>query len=206
MYIPEPYKAPNPREIISTHPFATLFSSGADGLMATPTPVFFETDGAEEMVMVGHFAGPNPHAASLTDGDEILAVFSGPHAYISASWYEEKPTVPTWNYVAAHVHGKVCCVEDDAGRRQILSRIAEKSEFWNPQPWTLDDAPDGKVGQLLPHIRAFRILIEKIEGVTKLSQTHPEADQRRVIDGLKERNLPGDAWVADLMKRTVPSA
>ncbi|MCG8503507.1 MAG: FMN-binding negative transcriptional regulator [Sphingomonadales bacterium] len=204
MYIPPAYKAPDPRAVVRDHPFATLFSAKGPELFATATPIHFETDDAAEMRLVGHMAGANPHAASISEGDPVLAVFSGPHAYISASWYVDYPTVPTWDYVAAQAEGTIHPVDDDAGRLAILDRTIRLAEAGNPTPWTREQAPAGKVDALLAHIRAFRIHITELSAATKLSQTHPAGDRARIVTGLRDRDAPGDQDVADLIAKAAP--
>lgn len=204
MYIPPAYRAPEPRAIVRDHPFATLFSAKGPELFATATPIHFETDDAAETRLVGHMAGANPHAASIADGDRVLAVFSGPHAYISAGWYVDYPTVPTWDYVAAQAHGTIHPIDDDAGRLAILDRTIGLAEAGNVPPWTRDQAPAGKVDALLHHIRAFRIHITGLSAATKLSQTHPAGDRVRIVAGLRDRGAPGDQDVADLIAKAAP--
>ncbi|MDC7677779.1 FMN-binding negative transcriptional regulator [Asticcacaulis machinosus] len=181
LYRPAAYQAADAVKIVHDHPFALLMSPQ---MHATFTPIVFEFDDRSD-VMVGHMAGRNAHAMSLQTGDQALAVFAGPHAYISPRWYVEKPSVPTWNYVSAHVRGTLEVVTDDAAQLAILRRSIDLMEAGFDTPWSIDDAPEGKVDQLLPLIRSFRLHVETIEGVTKLSQTHPSGDRARIISGLK---------------------
>jgi len=181
LYRPAAYDAADPSGIVRAHPFALLLSPQ---MHATFTPIIFEFDNRND-VMVGHMAGRNDHALSLRTGDRALAVFSGPHAYISPRWYIEKPSVPTWNYVSANVRGTLEVVTDEAAQLAILRRSIDLMEAGFEAPWSIDDAPEGKVDQLLPLIRSFRIHVDSIEGVTKLSQTHPAGDRARIISGLK---------------------
>jgi transcriptional regulator len=198
LYAPDAYVATNPADIVRRYPFALLITTGPAGLLASSAPLFFETDSTER-AMIGHLARANPQAASLAAGQNALAIFCGPHAYISSSWYREKPTVPTWNYLSAHVRGTLVPIDDDARQLEVLRRTAAVMEHANTPPWTLEDAPPGRVEFLLPKIRSFRFSVEQIEGVTKLSQTHPPADRQRVIKQLRARDGDGDAAIARLM-------
>ena len=200
LYAPEAYAARDPRQIVREYPFALLFTNGADGPLATSVPIYFETDDPAETRLIGHMARKNPHAQALQTGDRALAVFAGPHAYISAGWYRERPTVPTWDYVTAHVRGTLEPFDDDATQLQLLERVTDMVEQDRDPAWTMAQAPEGKVGALLPHIRSFRIEIDSIEGVTKLSQTHPAGDRARVIDALEARGQFGDREIAALMR------
>ncbi|RXZ66386.1 FMN-binding negative transcriptional regulator [Pelagerythrobacter rhizovicinus] len=200
LYAPRAYAADDPRRIVREHPFALLITTGEKGPWATSVPIYFETDDPGEMRLIGHMARNNPHARALQAGDTALAVFAGPHAYISASWYRERPTVPTWNYVTAHVRGALDPIDDDDTQLRLLDRVTEMAEQGHSSPWTMAQAPEGRVDALLPHIRSFRIAIDRIEGVTKLSQTHPAGDRMRVIDALEARGWFGDQAIAALMR------
>ena len=195
-YAEGPYGAADPAAIVRQYPFATLISPD---LHVTLTPVIFEHDDSEA-TMIGHMARRNPHAEALADGQAVLAVFNGPHTYISPRWYAEKLTVPTWDYISARMRGILEPIDDDASQLTILRRtIALMESHWT-DPWTMEDAPEGKVEELLPMIRSFRIHVKSIDGTTKLNQTHPAGDRQRVIDGLSAMPGLSDAQaIADLM-------
>ena len=195
VYTPKPYAAQNPRSIIEGFPFATV-TTAAPGLLATATPLYFVGDPKTSSAMAGHFAAGNPQAKAVVDGMDVLAIFNGPHAYISAHWYEDRPTVPTWDYVAAHVRGKIKVLPDTEAKLAVLELVSARAEAYQGKPWTLADAPEGKVDSLIDFITAFHIEIEDIVGVTKLNQTHPRPDQLRVADQLERRNYFGDAEIA----------
>ena len=203
LYAPEAYVATDPIALVRQYPFAQFITTPQAGITATATPLFFENEQSQD-VMVGHISGRNPHAASLQSGQSVLAIFSGPHAYVSSAWYEEKLTVPTWNYVMAHVRGRLEPVDDRAGTLAILERSAEVMERDSAKPWTMQSAPEGKVDSLLPHIRAFRIHVESIEGVTKLSQAHPQGDRLRVMRQLLDRGDGASTEIARLMAHLQP--
>ena len=198
LYAPDAYAAAEPWAIVRRYPFALLITSGSLGMLATSVPILPETDGAQDR-MIGHMARRNPQAGAMTAGQSALAIFCGPHAYISASWYRERPTVPTWNYVSAHVRGTLEPIDDPGQQLAVLRRTAAVVEGASDSSWTLEDAPPGRVDFLLPMIRSFRLTVERIEGVTKLSQTHPPGDRRRVIQRLLARRGEGDIEIAQLM-------
>src|SRR5690606_9259783 len=116
------------------------------------------------------------------------------------------PTVPTWNYVTAHVRGTLDPIDDDETQLRLLDRVTEMVEQGHSSPWTMAQAPEGRVDALLPHIRSFRIEIDSVEGVTKLSQTHPAGDRARVIDALEARGWFGDQEIAALMRENQRTA
>lgn len=196
MYSPKAFVAADAGSIIDSHPFALLITSGQQ-TFATPTAVFFEREG-DRSVLVGHLARRNQHALALEPNQPALVVFSGPHAYISASWYVDRQTVPTWNYVAAQVRGRLEPIDDASRQLAILRRTVTAMEQDQPDAWTIEQ-PDGRVEKLLPLIRAFRIEIESIEGVTKLNQTHPASDRRRVVQRLLDRHDSQSTEIARLM-------
>jgi transcriptional regulator len=198
LYAPNAYAAADPLAIARAHPFALLVTHDGAETYATSAPIFFVADDRTD-VMVGHMARRNPHAATLSAGQKALAVFSGPHAYISAAWYRDRPTVPTWNYLAAHVRGRLEPIDDAEAQLEILKRTAEVMERGAVEPWTLEQAPPGRVAFLLPMIRSFRITIERAEGVVKLNQTHGPADRLRVMEQLLAGADAGGHAIARLM-------
>jgi transcriptional regulator len=203
-YAPPAYAAADPAAIVREFPFATLLTATPDGIFATQTPILFERDG-DDSVMVGHLARNNPHAGALQPGQNVLALFQGPHAYISAGWYVDLPTVPTWNYVSAQLRGTLEPLDDEASLLRILERTTEIVERDEAQRWTMDQAPEGRVAFLLPMIRGFRIRVRRIDGVTKLSQMHPQSDRLRVMDQLRRRADGNSVAIADWMA-AFPSA
>lgn len=200
MYSPNAYAAADPAAIVNQYPFAHLITAAGGETYATPTPIFFETDDTRT-TLVGHLTRINPHARALQSGQPVLAVFSGPHTYISASWYETLLTVPTWDYIAAQIRGHLEPIDDDEGQIKVLRRVAQVLERDNNPPWTLERAPPGKIQQLLARIRSFRITVERIEGVTKLNQTHPVTDRRLIIEQLRTREDSDSHEIARLMAR-----
>lgn len=198
MYAPRAYVAADPIAIVNKYPFAHLITAADGEIYATPTPIFFETD-ETHTTLVGHMARVNPHAQALQSGQSVLAVFSGPHTYISASWYKTMQSVPTWDYVAVQVRGRIEPIDDEAGQRNVLRRVAAVLERDNNPPWTLETAPPGKVQQLLPHIRSFRITVERIEGKTKLNQNHPASDRLLIIQQLLARTDSDSHEIARLI-------
>ncbi len=198
LFAPDAYVAADPVAIVRRYPFAQFITSGPTDLLATAIPLFFENHG-DTTTMVGHMARRNPQASVLETGRRALAIFAGPHAYISSRWYKDRPTVPTWNYVTAHVHGTIEPIDDDAAQRAILQLTARVMESDALTPWTLEQAPPGRVDQLMPKIRSLRLRVERIEGVTKLSQTQPAPDRVRVMEHLLERNDEGSHEIARWM-------
>jgi len=184
--------------LLARDAFATLVTCGGDGLpLATHLPVLYARDG-DGVVVEGHWAKPNPQAAHV---GQALLVVHGPHHYVSADWYPDKAEagrVPTWNYAAAHLYGRVELIRDEAALASIAARLGERFEPEAGGRWRYDP-DDPRERALLRGIVGFRIRAERIELKFKLSQNHPRANVSGVIDGL--RGLPGEraAEVAALM-------
>lgn len=149
MYLPAAFRQDDRDELhrqMRATPFALLISAGADGVLASHLPLLLEPDEGEFGTLYGHFAKANPHWRELPDGCEALAVFSGPDAYISPSWYPAKAehgkVVPTWNYIAVHARGPVRLIDGRDSLLQIVSRLSDQHEASRQQPWAVSDAPD----------------------------------------------------------------
>ena len=147
-------------------------------------------------------AKANSQWREITNTD-ALAIFHGPHAYISPGWFEEQNVVPTWNYVAVHASGKVKLVEDPAALLDIVRRYVQVYESTMPKPWQLDSAEPEFIEKLLDAIVGFTIEIATIEGKWKLNQNHSDARRQKVVHGLRTRSDEGSAGIATLMQATL---
>jgi transcriptional regulator len=178
--------------IIRNHPFGTLVTQGDDGLHATHLPFLLHLRDDGSGILAGHMARQNPQ---LTQTDRpVLVVFTGPHAYVSPRWYQTPNLVPTWNYVAVHVHGTMSLVADaDATERHLDALIAR---FETGEPPII---PAETRAKLLPGIQAFEIAIARIEGKAKLSQNRLAADRKGVITGLLDEGDDDGRHMAERM-------
>ena len=211
MHIPEPFRIQNRsiiKEIIRSYSFGVLVSHQEGELQATHLPFVLVADPkSEKEELWFHVAGNNPHP----EPGPGLIIFSGPHAYVSPSWYEEKNAVPTWNYVAIHAKGTIHAVKEPFEMRQLMARTVEEYEKIRPLPegqasdattgtsaWTID-WKNNYMERMLAGVRCFRMEIESLEGKAKLSQNHSQERQSKVIQRLSEGNA-GEREVARLMK------
>jgi transcriptional regulator len=153
---------------------------------------------AERNVLRGHLARANPQLAHLADGGEVLTIFHGPHGYVSPSVYAEQPSVPTWNYVVVHVHGRARRV-DESGLRSILDDMVT---LFDATGWSLYTGDDF-LRPALDVIAGFEIELDRLEGKLKLSQNRSPEDQARVIAWL-ERGDDSSRAVATLMRARTP--
>ena len=176
-----------------THSFATLVTNGGAGLVATHLPILLDTDGLR---LLGHMAKANPQWRDVQG--ESLVIFPGPHAYVSASWYETPGTVPTWNYATVHAYGLFRLIQDSEKLNDILKRTVSVYEGNKTQPWRYDDSDPGVIRRL-HEIVAFEIEIGRLEGKWKLNQNHPDEVRRKVINALQKKPDANSQAIATMM-------
>jgi transcriptional regulator len=188
---------------IERHDFGLLVTHGASGLIASQIPFLAERRGGTLFVQ-GHLARANPQAADFDGSDEALAIFPGPHAYISPGWYEAGPAVPTWNYASVHAYGPARRIEDPAWLRDLVRRLSERHEAREPAPWDMRELPEAYVQSMLNGIVGVEIAVSRLEGKFKLSQNRPAADRPRIVAALERRADPESHAVAELMREREP--
>ena len=199
-YVPPHFAATDPEllfEFVQRHAFATLVSEGAAGLQVSHIPMVAERDEAGRLRLLGHVARANPHWQSLERASEVLAIFHGPHGYVSPGWYRQLPAVPTWNYAVVHARGRASLMEEPE-LHELVMRLSSIYEEGRPRPWKLSEQPADFVSSLLKAIVGFSIVVERIEGKFKLSQNRP-GESPGVIEAL-EREEPA---LAALMRAQV---
>jgi transcriptional regulator len=206
MYVPSHFAESDPATLhafVERHSFGLLVSQVGGVPFATHLPFLLDRDAGPHGTLIGHMARANPHWKELV-GQTALAVFSGPHAYVSPSWYEAENTVPTWNYAAVHAYGPVRLVEDRDALLDIVQKSVTVYEAAMPRPWTLDGSP-AFVDRLLGQIVGFHIRIDKIEGKWKLSQNHPADRRARVVRALQLQGGEDAMAVAEMMRGVFPA-
>ena len=208
MYIPAHF-APDDAmvgELLHRHGAADLVTLTAEGLVATMLPFIYVPGAGDLGALHGHLARNNPQWKLPAQGDSLVIV-RGPDAYISPAWYASKAehgrVVPTWNYVTAHVYGRLVVHDDAAWTEDLVRRLTVKHEAGSAHPWSVDDAPPEFIAGQLRAIVGVELLISRIEAKAKLSQNRPAADVEGVIDGLRAR---GDARSADAVERARASS
>jgi transcriptional regulator len=186
-------------DFIERNSFALLCSTGEDGCpFASHLPLLLERRPGPFGALIGHMARANPQWRHA-DGKAVLAVFSGPHAYVSPSWYEADNVVPTWNYVAVHATGILRAIHDRDALLKIVADSVEVYERSLPAPWRLPLSGD-YLERMLRGIVGFRVEIARLEGKWKLSQNHPEERREKVVRGLRRRGGRDEEAIADLME------
>ena len=182
-------------EIIDAHGFATLVSQVAGAPFASHLPLLFDPEAGDRGALYGHFARGNPQG--LEEGADLLAIFHGPHAFVSPSWYAT-PGVPTWNYVVVHVRGNLRLIRDPAETLALLEALTEKydPEVADPEGPVMPE--EGKLG-MLRGVTAFAIDITAINAKFKLSQNRSPEDRQRVIARLGQSDDPAAHALSGLM-------
>lgn len=201
MYIPKHFKIDDEEVIfdfIENYGFATLFSQHKGEPYATHLPLMLNKS---ENALYGHFARPNEQWKDA-ENQQVLAVFQGPHCYISPSWYETMKAVPTWNYVSVHIYGKLEVIEDEKIIFDSLNDLVIKYESPD-SPYNLNDVEPRFIEGMSKGIVAFKINMTKIEAKAKLSQNHSVERQERVIRHLENTLQHDNIQVASLMKKNL---
>lgn len=205
MYLPPAFKNEDHESILAimkASRLANLVTATADGPMVTPLPLLLDESEGEFGVLYGHIAKANPHWRLEPTG-EALAIFMGPDAYITPSWFVTKQetgkVVPTWNYVTVHAHGPVEFFHDSERLLQTVTRLTRLHEGSRSEPWEVHDAPEDYIASQLRGIVGLRMPITRLEGKMKMSQNRSEADRRGVATGLAESNHPTDVLSARLI-------
>jgi transcriptional regulator len=206
MYVPAAFAEPDLTKLhdfIEQNSFGLLVSQ-VNGLpFASHLPFLLERTAGPHGALVGHMARANPQWREA-GGQTALAIFSGPHAYISPTWYAAEAVVPTWNYTAVHAYGRVQIIEEEDALLEIVQRTVRTYERAMPRPWSFDGrGPFG--GRLLAQIVGFRIEVEQIEGKWKLNQNHPAERRQRVVRALGERGDENAQAIAAMMEATLPA-
>jgi len=207
MYLPKHFEQQDTQaiaQLLALNPLATLVWHSAQGLTAEHLPLMFERGAGDGVhgTLRGHVARANPVWREAA-GAPVLAVFQGPQAYITPSWYPSKAetakVVPTWNYAVVHVRGTLRIVEDAQWLRALVGRLTDTHEAARTQRWQVGDAPDDYIASMLAAIVGIEMPIEAIQGKWKVSQNRSIADRAGVVAGLDAQ--AGDA--AQAMARLV---
>lgn len=203
MYIPKINQETDTESLwafMQQHSFALLCSQVADRPFATHIPFLFDQSRGANGYLIGHLAKANPHWRDTEA--EVLVVFSGPHAYISPTWYEAENTVPTWNYLAAHVYGQFKVVNDQDYLRWIVEDTVRIYEATMPMPWQIDMSAE-RLDTMLQAIVGFEIEISEIQGKKKLNQNHSVERRGKVIQALSQIDSENSQAIATEMKHTL---
>lgn len=202
MFIPNSFRVSDTgplHDLIAAHPFGILIGTFENAPYASHIPFLLERDTGPQGTLIAHVARNNPQAGLFDTAQEMLAIFQGPHGYISPRWYSPGNAVPTWNYAVVHAYGTPIPVTDKDRTRQHQERLVAAYE--GADGWRMDSQPEAYLDGMLEGITAFEMPIERLEGKFKLSQNRPAADRESVIAALSEGTSPWDSALAQMMRR-----
>jgi len=201
MFIPKSFEVtetPVLHDLIETESFGILVGQHEDAPYASHIPFLLDRDRGPHGTLIAHLARNNPQGTAFDGTQELLAVFQGPHGYISPRWYNPGNAVPTWNYAVVHAYGMPRTITDPDKIRDQQERLVAAHE--GADGWRMDSQPADYIDGMLGGITAFEMPITRLEGKFKLSQNRSRADQMSVIARLRQSKRPGDATLANLME------
>lgn len=189
--------------LMRTHPLAALVVPGGVELAVSHIPLLFDPAPGPHGTLRGHVARANPLWQQLGGPQPCLAIFQGPQAYVTPSWYPSKhahgKAVPTWNYAVVHAHGPARAIEDPAWLLDHLSAMTDAQESRQALPWKITDAPKDYIDRLMQAIVGIEIAITSLRGSWKVSQNRPQADRLGVAAGLQARDDEASRQMAALV-------
>ena len=207
MYVPKHFAEERTEVLhaaIQRAEFGTLVTLGEQGLIATHLPLLLEPADGPLGTLYGHVARANSQWRDHVADVQALAIFLGPHAYVSPAWYATKretgKVVPTWNYLAVHAYGPLRTYDDPARLRAHVERLTRRQESGRADPWQASDAPDDFIAGMLNAIVGVEMPIQRLEGKWKMSQNRPRADRLGAIDGLAGSLRAAGQAVASIMR------
>ena len=198
-YIPRHFRFDDPEALerfVAENAFGTLVSAGAGGLSVSHIPFLPERGADGRLRLLGHVARANAHWQALESAGEVLAIFAGPHAYVSPGWYESHPSVPTWNYAVVHARGPARLLPPGE-LPALLDRLSRTYEDGRASPWRMEALPPDFTSKLVEAIVGFEIVVETLEGKFKLSQNRSARDREGVAAALEAE---GHEAIAALMR------
>lgn len=200
MYIPNYFKNENLEEVkdfLNENSFGILISQLDGKITGTHIPMDLDVDENGENILVGHIAKVNPQSKDLKNEQEILAIFNGPQCYISSSWYQ-KENVPTWNYIAVHVYGKVRIIEGEE-LLEWMKKQVDKYERQSENPVSIEKMSSKTLAQI-NGIVGFTIKINEIQAAYKLSQNRDDVDYHNIIRELEKNGDSNSLDIANELK------
>lgn len=205
MYVPHHFEEARTEVMhafMRAHPFATLVTLASDGITANHIPLLLSDTQAPFGTLQGHVARANPLWRDISS-TEVLAIFQGPRAYITPSWYPTKQetgkVVPTWNYSVVHARAELRVVDDAGWLKSHLTRLTATHEADSAQPWALSNAPENYIERLIAGVVGIELAITSLSGKWKVSQNQPAVNRAGVVQGLRARGSENDKFMASLV-------
>lgn len=175
--------------LVADHPLATLVSIGDVGLRATPLPLLLERDANGGTSLLGHFAKSNPQVAELEERPDALAIFQGPHGYISPSWFTDRTQAPTWNYATVHLSVRVAFDRSREAARYAVEVLTDRMEDGRPDAWRAAEL-GSRYAKLLPGIVAFRADVLDVRAKFKLGKNERQDVLIEALAGVARESAP----------------
>jgi len=206
MYIPKHFASDDEKlalGIVQDNPFALLLTmpdAPGDVPDITHLPMLWVSDGEGRGKIIGHVAKANAHHHRFDGKAASVAIFAGPHAYISPNYYASPALVPTWNYAAVHLHGVIRAITDDAGAIAILDTLVSAFENDNTGNWSTDRLPEGLLERQIKGIVAFEMPVDRVETKVKMSQNRTADDIAGAMDALSKSAFQDDQKTAEMMR------
>jgi transcriptional regulator len=198
------YKEHNDRiiqEFIEQYPFAFLTGCNSENKpIATQVPIFIENINGKR-VLRGHIMKNTDHHKAFVTNQNVLAVFTGKHSYISGTWYSNPNTASTWNYMSVHVTGIIRFLDDHELENVLRSTSLHFEDQNEASPTVFDNLPIEFKQRVMGAIVAFEIEIKDIDTVFKLSQDRDAESYKNIIKKLKEQDEDGRIIAAEMEKR-----
>jgi transcriptional regulator len=194
MYVPQHFVETDAAALaafIDEHSFGTLVSTVDGNPFASHVPFLLDREAG---LLHCHVARANPQWRHFAAAPEVLAIFSGPHGYVSPTWYVD-PGVPTWDYAVVHVYGDARCIDDEVATRRHVEALAAKHERSSAAPWV-----PNYDSRRLAGIVGIEVRVCELQGKFKLSQNRSAADRSRVVERLLASGRDNDAALARLVK------
>jgi len=207
MYVQPSFGETDPEKLLALaaqYPFATVITPGADELWVSHVPLLVRRRD-DALVLAGHLARANAHWEAMDGGASTTAIFHGPHAYVSPTWYATSPAVPTWNYVVVHAVGKTRVYHDGDDLAELLRDLTGQYEGRQAGAWSPDRLPHDFAQPMRGAIVGFEIAVDRLEGKVKLSQNRSAEDRRGVVAALEAQRSEGSRAIAALMRENEAS-
>lgn len=184
---------------IQKNAFATLVTQLDNKSWATHLPFVLDKNEDANAILTGHIAKANPQWKNFKEDQEVLVIFQGPHAYISSSWYNHE-NVPTWNYLAVHVYGKIRLIEGDE-LLDHLKKLVNIYEDRRPNRVSVETMSEEYVGKQIKALVGFEILISEVHGSRKISQNRDDVNHQNIVENLEESKFSLDKEMAVEMRK-----
>lgn len=186
---------------MQAHPFITLIGFDGTYPVSTQVPVHIYQD-EQGMRIVGHVMRKTDHCEAYAKNENVLALFTGAHAYISASVYENPAVASTWNYSSVQAKGKIRLMGDEE-TRTVIKHLTDSYEDPATSKAAFHRMTDDYIEKNLKAISGFEIRVESLENVFKLSQNHPEANRKNIAANLEQSDDTAAQAIAQEMKKAL---